>query len=301
MNIRDLEYFLRVSETGSISEAAKICFVSQPTLSMQLKKLEGTLGVTLFERHNRQLRITAEGIQLAAKANEILLNVKEIKEMAKSFHDPYSGKLEVGVIRTLGPYVMPKVLPAMRSVMPDMHFHLCEMQSFKILKLLKSGDLDIGILAADYDDPALESADLFEEPLDLMVSNDHALANHKSVMITDLKGHDVLSLEPGHCLRTLVDDLIMVSGANEVHQFRGTSLESLRHMVSIGEGITMLPRLAAMSSLAMHIGTVIPFADPTPKRKVKLYWRKGASKVIVFKKIQEILHEEISSFLQNRV
>lgn len=279
MNLRDLEYFAAVAEHRHFGRAADACHVSQPTLSMQIKKLEAQLGVELFERTPRGVTLTAAGERILDRARHVLRETDTIVDIAREMSDPAAGSLRVGLFPTLAPYLLPHVVPEVVRRFPDLELLLTEAKTEEVLERLGRGDLDAGVLALPIDDDALEHEVLFEEDFVLAVPTDHQLADRAGpVPIDVLGGESVLLLDDGHCLREQALDVCRLAGAGERTGFRATSLETLRQMVAAGVGITLLPRLSVAPPVARTDAiTIVEFEDPVPSRRVAMCWRAGSA------------------------
>lgn len=271
MNLRDLTYLIKVAELRHFGKAAQACFVSQPTLSMQLKKLEEELGVVLFERNNKRVMLTPIGEQLIQRARRVLHEVEELQRLAKNACDPYAKTLRLGVIPTIAPYLLPKIMQPIRQAFAKLGLQLFEAQTSLLLQKLKSGELDTALLALPLEQPELESCELYQEPFYLAVPHNHFLAAKKQIDDSALVGQSLLLLDDGHCLREQALDVCQLLGANEQQNFRATSLETLRQMVSVGSGITLMPKMA-ITKEDEHIA-YLPFTQPQPSRRVGLIWR----------------------------
>jgi LysR family hydrogen peroxide-inducible transcriptional activator len=274
MNLQDLRYVVALAETRHFARAADTCHVSQPTLSTQIKKLEDELGVVLFERTNKRVTPTAIGQQIIAQARVVLEEATKLQQLAQQGHDPMAGRLQLGVIPTLGPYLVPHLLPRLRQEFPMLKLYLREDLTARLLHQLHAGALDALLLALPIDHTGLESVALFAEPFVLALPREHPLAQKHQVRETDLASAHVLLLEDGHCLR---DQALAVCGFpphGETEVFRASSLETLRQMVAAGVGCTLLPALAAATtSASQHLIALRPFVKPAPHRTIGLVWR----------------------------
>lgn len=277
MNIRDLEYFSAVAEAGHFGRAAERCFVSQPTLSGQLRKLEEELGVSLFERNSKGARLTPAGQSLLPYARGILDQARRLAEAAGALKDPRSGPLHVGVIPTLAPYLLPVVVPFTRKAYPKLELYLSEMRTRDLLRALADGQVEAALLARPFDQSGLAGETIFTEPFYLAVPAGHALARKSALRIADLEGQTLYLLEEGHCLKDQALEVCSAAGAQEHAHFRATSLETLRQMIGTGNGMTLMPGLAAQPPHAVT-STVryLPFKEPGPHRDIALTWRKGS-------------------------
>jgi LysR family hydrogen peroxide-inducible transcriptional activator len=279
MNLRDLRYFVALADTKHFGRAAERSFVSQPTLSAQLKKLENYLGVQLIERQPRKVTLTETGHKILPLARRILQESDEIVSLARNEHDPLSGKLKLGLIPTIGPYLLPLVTRRLRKQLPRLKLMLYEYQTQQLLEKLKAGDIDVGILALPVPLDGLESRDLYHEDFTVAVPNNSALAKKAHVRLDDLTGETLLLLEDGHCLRDQALDVCSRVDVKENEDYRATSLETLRQMVAAGLGITLLPELATRGPFGSGHGlTVKSFAKPVPHRSVGAVWRKSSAR-----------------------
>jgi LysR family hydrogen peroxide-inducible transcriptional activator len=279
MNLRDLQYLVALAETGHFGEAAERCHVSQPTLSAQVKKLEEYLGVQLFERQPRKVTLTDAGRRIVERARRITQEAEEIRELARASRDPLTGKLRVGLIPTIAPYLLPRVAAQLRRKLPGLSLMLYEYRTGPLLEKLRAGELDLAILALPADTAGLETRSLFAESFVVAIPRRHKLAARRRLKPSDLAGETLLLLEDGHCLR---DQALEVCGNVPVHEeqdFRATSLETLRQMVASGLGVTLMPRLAAEGPVAGTRGIEFrPFAPPSPSRMVGAAWRKSSTR-----------------------
>jgi LysR family hydrogen peroxide-inducible transcriptional activator len=278
MNLRDLEYLVALAESRHFGRAAERCHVSQPTLSAQLRKLEEFLGVALFERRPGPLALTAAGDSIVERARRILRDAEDIRSLARASQDPLSGPLKVGLIPTLGPYLLPRVAPRIAKALPKLSLLLHEHQTAALVERTLAGDLDLAILALPAETKGLVTRSLFAEPFLLAMPEQHRLASRKRVKASDLKDEKLLLLEEGHCLRDQALEVCAHAGTEE-QAFRATSLETLRQMVAAGLGLTLLPGLAAEGPFASTRGLAVrPFAPPSPNRVVGAAWRRSTSR-----------------------
>ena len=289
MNIRDLRYFLAVAELQHFGQAAEKCCISQPTLSGQIKKLEEELGVTLLERTNHRVMVTEIGEQVVRSARRILREVDTIHDVARSSHDPMSGRFRLGAFPTLSTYIFPSLVPKIRQALPDLRLILIEEKTAILLEKLKRGDIDAALLALPVRDDYLVSQPLFDDEFLLAVPPEHPLASRKSVDQKALKNHRLLLLEEGHCLRDQALEVCQLNGISEEQDFRATGLETLRQMVKAGSGITFMPTIAVQQDeVGIHY---VPFTRPVPVRTIGLVWRKTTARQQVIDKLVELLTE----------
>ena len=278
MNLRDLKYMVALADLGHFGKAAEACFVSQPTLSTQIRKLEDELGVALVERAPRKVMLTAVGQDVVQRARRIVADVEQMKEAARRSRDPESGSLRLGVFPTLGPYLLPHVVPQLRERFPHLELLLVEEKSDVLLQSLREGKLDAALLALPVHDEQLHAEFLFEEPFVFAAPVRHPLAAQDSLAMSQISDETLLLLEDGHCLRDQALDVCRLSGAQEKSGFRATSLETLRQMVAAGVGVTLLPALAVHEPIAQSPNIrLLPFRDPPPSRQIALVWRKSSA------------------------
>src|SRR6202046_4901573 len=279
MNLKDLKYLVALADTGHFGRAAQRTFVSQPTLSAQLKKLEEYLGVKLVERHPKNVQLTEVGKEIVARARRMLSEGDEIVALARNNTDPLSGKLKVALIPTIGPYLLPRIMQKLRKALPQLGLMLYEHQTEELLKRLKDGEIDLGILALPVDQDGLESRRLYREEFTVALPSDNPLVQKPSIKASDLKGQPLLLLDDGHCLRDQALEVCSRIDVREAEDFRASSLETLRHMVVAGLGVTLMPELAVESPFGSQRGLVIrQFAKPAPARTVGAVWRKSTTR-----------------------
>lgn len=285
MNLRDLEYIIALAELRHFGKAAARCYVSQPTLSGQIKKLEAELGVQLFERNQHHVYLTAIGETVVAKARFIMQEATSIYESAQAARDPYQGRVHAALIPTLGPYLLPHLLPIWHQRFPKLEWFLYEYQTTVIVEKVQNGQLDLAILALPLDIQGLQEQPLFEEPFVLGVG-EHKLVSlqNRPVTMAQLSQENVLLLDDGHCLRTQALSVCQQVGARESDSFRATSLETLKAMVGLGNGVTLLPELAIQPPLAAGLH-ILTFQAPVPSRTIGLLYRASAVRHTLFTEI----------------
>jgi LysR family hydrogen peroxide-inducible transcriptional activator len=279
IKIRDLEYLDAIDTHRHFGRAAESCFVSQPTLSGQIMKLEEQLGITLVERQTRKVMLTPAGEQLVVEARNVLQAASNFEASARALLDPFSGDLHVGLIPTLAPYLLPHIMKDLNKKLPNINFYLHEDKTKNLLKSLDDGKLDFIILPWLEEMDKFDRYDLFEEPLVLATSKDHQLSSKEVVSLDELKEYEVLTLEDGHCLRDQALGFCFTAGVKEDNRFQATSLETLRYMVSSNMGITLLPQLATVNHHITSTINYISFADPKPNRQISLMLRSGYSRM----------------------
>ena len=279
MNLRDLKYLVALADHKHFGRAAAACYVSQPTLSTQIRKLEEELGVSLVERAPRKVMLTPAGREAADRARAIVAEVEQMKEAARRSRDPEAGTVRLGIFPTLGPYLLPHVVPLVRSRFPKLELLLVEEKSDVLLSRLRDGKLDAVVLALPLADEQLQAEFLFEEPFVLAVPEQHPLATRESLQMEDLADQRLLLLEDGHCLRDQALNVCQLAGASEKSGFQATSLETLRQMVAANVGITLLPMLAVQPPVARPDNLKLcPFQGPgAPSRRIGLVWRRSSA------------------------
>lgn len=283
MNLQELRYLVAIADERHFGKAAASVFVSQPTLSTQLRKLERELGVQLIERNSRNVMLTPAGERVAEHARVVLRETETIREIARRTQDPESGSVRIGLFPTLGPYLLPHVVPAMRRRFPQLELLLVEEKTELVLEHLRAGSLDVGVLAMPVPDDGLASEPLFEEDFVLAVPRGHRLAEQAAanggvVPVSVIATEAVLLLEEGHCLRDQALAVCHIVGASERNGFRATSLETLRQMVAAGVGVTLLPELAVAPPVPVSPDIeLIRFAEPVPRRQIAMYWRRSSA------------------------
>ncbi|MGJ4729896.1 LysR substrate-binding domain-containing protein [Luteimonas sp. SDU101] len=278
MNLRDLKYLIAVADHRHFGRAAAASFVSQPTLSTQIRKLEDELGVSLIERAPRKVMLTPIGVEIVERARRVASEVEQMKEAARRSQRPEAGAVRLGIFPTLGPYLLPHVIPPIRERYPDLQLLLVEEKSDELLARLRDGRLDAAILAMPVHDDQLHHEYLFEEPFLLAVPEQHRLARRDALSLDDLSSENLLLLEDGHCLRRQTLDVCHLAGAQEKSEFRATSLETLRQMVAANVGITLLPALAVQPPVSQpsHI-RLLPFTGAQPSRQIAMFWRRSSA------------------------
>jgi LysR family hydrogen peroxide-inducible transcriptional activator len=301
MNLRDLRYLVALAEHKHFGRAAEASFVSQPTLSTQVKKLEDELGVALVERTPRKVLLTEVGKEIVQRAREVLNEIDQIKAIARRTLDPESGTVRLGIFPTLGPYLLPHVVPRIRERFPRLELLLVEEKTEVVLRQLREGRLDAGVLALPIHDDQLHAEFLFEEPFLLAVPENHELARRKSLKLDDLSDQSLLLLEDGHCLRDQALEVCQLAGASEKSGFRATSLETLRQMVAANVGITLLPTLAVKPPVARSENVhLLQFRGDVPSRRIAMIWRKSSAMGAFLRDLAGVLRDLPRALLNPR-
>lgn len=292
MNLRDLRYLVALAEQRHFGRAAEACHVSQPTLSTQIKKLEDELGVSLVERAPRHVMLTPAGQDIAVRARRVLAEVEQMRETARRTADPEAGSVRLGLFPTLGPYLLPHVVPRIRARFPRLELLLVEEKTEVVLGMLREGKLDAAVLALPLHEDWLETEFLFEEPFLLAVPDGHPLAGHRELRLAELGEQHLLLLEEGHCLRDQALEVCSLAGAGEKEGFRATSLETLRQMVAGGVGVTLLPMLAVKPPVSPSDNIrLVSFRDPPPTRRLALVWRRSSAMGEFLHKLAAVLRD----------
>lgn len=274
MTLTDLRYIVALARERHFGRAAEKCFVSQPTLSVAVKKLEDELGVILFERSPQEVRVTPIGERIVAQAEKVLSEAAQLVEVASAGKDPLAGPLRLGAIYTIGPWLLPKLVPLLRQRAPEMLLLLEENYTHRLLDRLKAAELDVAIVALPVDEPGLVAQAVYDESFSALVPAAHPWAKRKAIDAADLLGQPLLMLGRGNCFRDQVLDLCTAAGQGGPQVLEGSSLETIRHMVASGVGITVMPA-TAVDGIARDdpLLRVRPFAPPIPTRRVGIVWR----------------------------
>ncbi|MDQ0314318.1 LysR substrate-binding domain-containing protein [Amorphus orientalis] len=298
MTLRELEYLLALARYRHFGRAAEACHISQPTLSTQIKKLELELGTALVERSTSGVILTSVGEATVESARRILAEVQSIRDTALQARDPESGTVRLGIFPTLGPYFLPSVMLRFAERFPALRLSLVEEQSSHLISHLRDGDIDVALLALPLQDDQLIASFLFEEPFLLAVPPVHPLAERSSIALDEIRDQELLLLEDGHCLRDQALDICEMSGAVEQSAFRAASLETLRHIVGAGLGVTLLPKLATHRRTAgPDTVRLIPFENPVPNRRIALVWRQSSARAPLFGAMADLFRNVAAELL----
>ncbi|TFW10652.1 hydrogen peroxide-inducible genes activator [Massilia arenosa] len=282
MTLTELKYIVAVARAKHFGHAAEACFVAQPTLSVAIKKLEDELGVVLFERGGSEVSVTPLGQQIVAQAERVLEQTAAIKELAKQNKDPLAGPLRLGVIYTIGPYLLPPLVKNVIERVPQMPLVLQENFTVRLLELLRQGELDAAIMALPLPEHGMASQPLYDEPFVVAMPKAHPWTKRQAIAAEDLKQETMLLLGNGHCFRDQVLEVcpemarFSAPGNGMQRTFEGSSLETIRHMVASGIGLTVLPR-ASVADMNPKDGMLryVPFEEPVPSRRAVIVWRKS--------------------------
>ena len=280
MTLTELRYVVALAREKHFGRAADACFVSQPTLSVSIKKLESELGLQLFERGGNEVTCTLIGERIVQQAQLVLDEVTRVKEIAAQGRDPLLGALRVGVVYTIGPYLLPRIMKHMIERHPQMPLILQENFTLRLIEMLRSGELDVAVLAEPFDSTGLAVLPLYDEDFVVAVPKKHPLALRKSVNSAELKDQSMLLLGVGHCFRDQVLEVcpesarFSANSAGIQKTVEGSSLETIRYMVAEGLGITLLPRMSVVTEEDPMLA-FIPFDEPVPNRRVVLACRRS--------------------------
>ncbi len=278
-SLQQLRFLCALAEHRHFGRAAEACAVTQPTLSAGIQELEARLGVSLVERSRRNILLTSLGEEILTRARRLLRDAEDLTEVARGGHEPLSGPLRLGVIPTIGPYLLPPLMRGLKEAFPKLQLYLREEQSAPLMEKLQSGQLDLALLALPYDLGDAASMVLGKDDLVVALPKDHPLASRKRIERDQLVGQPLLMLEDGHCLREHALEACSLAGPDRNEVFQGTSVKTLVEMAASGLGLTLLPRMAVASEIAADSRlTVRPLASDAPARTLALAWRRSASR-----------------------
>lgn len=297
MTLTELRYIVALARERHFGRAAEACFVSQPTLSVGIKKLEDELGVALFERGSGEAALTPVGERIVEQAQRVLEQARDIREIAKQGKDPLAGRLRIGVIYTIAPYLLPGLVRLLHQRAPRMPLLLQENYTHRLREMLKQGELDAAILALPFEEPGFAMQPVYDEDFVVAVPRDHAWAGRKSVRSAELKKESVVLLGTGHCFRDLVLEVSPelnrpAHGDGLQKTFEGSSLETIRQMVASGVGITVLPATSVPAKTPRDsMLAYIPFAAPVPDRRVVLVYRKSFPRTAAIEALRQAIFD----------
>jgi len=292
LNIRDFRYVLAVADEQHFGRAARKCHISQPALSGQIRKLEDYLGIVLFERSNRHVRVTPIGERIVALARDLIDTVERIEVTAVAARDPLSGPLRLGMIPTIGPYLSPLILPAIRQQLPNISVTLVEGVTHLLERRLLEGELDIAILATEPEGGKLKDLRLYKEPFQVALPLDHRLTQSAKLKAADLTSDEMLLLSEGHCLRDQVLDVCHAQTADGTPNTRETSLETILALVAAGDGITMVPTLALPANGGVR-GIKCLETSEDVGRLVRLVYRSTFPRLELVDRLAEVIRDQV--------
>ncbi|HTN94233.1 MAG TPA: hydrogen peroxide-inducible genes activator [Gallionella sp.] len=275
MTLNELRYIVAVAQEHNFRRAAEKSFISQPALSLAIQKLEQELDVQIFERGRNEISVTPLGLQIVEQAQRVLEEAGHLREIARQGKDPLSGALHIGIIYSVGPYLLPDLIPALKKLAPDMPLEVEENITGNLDTLLRNGKLDAIIIALPYGDAGILTRPLYDEQFEVVVSSSHHWANRRSIKAPELSAERVLLLDSGHCFSNQVAEACPELNRKGAEIQQGTSLETIRNMVASGLGITVLPASANSARYRSRLLKVIPFTHPAPSRRIALAWRKS--------------------------
>lgn len=276
MTLTEMRYIVALARDRHFGRAAERCHVSQPTLSVALKKVEERLGVLLFERSAAEVRLTPVGEEVASQAERVLNEAQRVEEIAAKGRDPFAGPLRLGVIYTIGPYLLPRLVPGLHRALPQMPLYLQENFTHVLAESLKRGELDVIVVAQPFTEPGIVTQPVYDEPFRVLVPAAHPWASRKSIAPGELKGEELLVLGQGNCFRDqVVAACPQLSEAGGLERsYEGGSLETIRHMVASGAGVAVLPASAVEAAPPdPQLAVALPFSSPEPSRRIVLAWR----------------------------
>jgi LysR family hydrogen peroxide-inducible transcriptional activator len=291
MTLTELRYVVALSHERHFGRAAQKCFVTQPTLSLALAKLEDELGVKLFERNKNEVLVTARGQAIVEQARRVLDEVGKISHIAKGSQDQLSGTLRLGAIPTIGPYLLPELVPILRKRAPSMPLAIEENLTGNLAPMLREGELDVVLIALPFAVPGVKTRVVYEEPFSVVVPEGHPWESRKAVKPSELADQNLLVLNAGHCFRDQVLEACPGQSNTALPEGRaGSSLETIRNMVASGLGVSVLPSSALTPRYASKLLRVVPFSSPVPSRKVALAWRASFDRPMAVDLLADAIH-----------
>lgn len=289
VSLKQLKYFDAVARSGHFGKAAAHCAISQPALSMQVQELEKFLGVQLLERGRKGVILTEGGKEIAQRAARVLADVRDIVDAARRQGDVLSGPLALGVIPSLAPYILPRLLPKVRDGFPDLDLHIRETQTQSLVGELVDGELDLLLLALPVEHPDVETVRLFDDRFLLAVATSHRMSDHIRATPDLLEGDRLLLLEEGHCMRDQALAFCNLQRVENINTFGASSLSTLVQMVANGLGMTLLPEIAVPLETRHGDIHLMRFTDPEPQRVIGLAWRKSSPRKRHFIELGEMI------------
>lgn len=275
MTLNELRYIVAVAQERNFRRAADKVFISQPALSLAIQKLENDLGVQIFERGKNEVAVTPVGLEIVEQAQRVLEEAEAIREITRQGKNQLVGTLRLGIIYSVGPYLLPDLVPALKQVAPEMTLEIEENITANLDTLLRNGKLDVIIIALPFGDSGILTQPLYDEPFEVVVNTEHRWAARRSIKAPELAGEKVLLLDSGHCFSNQVAEACPDLSRKNAEIQQGTSLETIRNMVASGLGVTVLPASANSARYRSKLLSVIPFTKPVPSRRIALAWRKS--------------------------
>ncbi|MEZ4459003.1 MAG: LysR substrate-binding domain-containing protein [bacterium] len=294
--LRQLEYIVALADTGQFVEAARLCAVSQPALSKQVREVEDMLGIELFERTRPRVIVTRSGEEIVERARRLLAQARELVNAASAFKGARQGTVRLGVIPTIAPYGLPGLLAKLRRIFPDVSFAIQELQTDVLLGQLRAGSIDLGLLARPFDEQGLTGPDLVVEPFVLIAPTGHPLSLPKAIQPSEMSGASLILMEDGHCLRDQAIDVCAAAGTPPATSVTAASVATLVRMVESGLGATLLPASALQTEVRAGQGVLArSFGDMPPGRTLTLQWRSTSPNAAWFVEIGDVLREHYLS------
>ena len=275
MTLNELRYIVAVAQERNFRRAAEKSFISQPALSLAIQKLEEELGLKIFERGKNNISVTPVGMEIVGQAQRTLEEAERIREIARQGKDHLAGTLRLGIIYSVGPYLLPDLVPELKKLAPDMPLEIEENITANLDTLLHNGKLDVIIIALPFGDSGIVTKAVYDEPFEVVVDTEHRWANRRSIRAEELSAEKVLLLDSGHCFSNQVAEACPELNRKGADIQQGTSFETIRNMVASGLGITVLPASANSARYRNKLLRVIPFTNPAPSRRIALAWRKS--------------------------
>ena len=298
MTLNELRYVLAVAQERNFRRAAENCFVSQPALSVAIHKLEDELGIQIFERSKTEIALTSIGNLVVEQAQRVLEEADKVKVLASTGNDPLNGPIKLGVIFTVGPYLLPKIIPELKKLAPKMALDIEEGLTANIEQHLRNGHLDAAILALPFDVPGIITAPLYDEVFKVVVPSAHPWARKKSLRSIALKKEKVLLLDSGHCFSNQVTEFCPELSRHSQDTVQGNSLETIRNMVASGLGITVMPACATNPYPADKLLKAVAFSSPEPSRRIAIVWRKSFSRQRAINVIKQAILKVQASWMK---
>jgi LysR family hydrogen peroxide-inducible transcriptional activator len=297
MTLIELKFVVAVAQERNFRRAAEKCFVTQPALSLGIKKLEEELGVMIFERSRTEVSLTEIGAKIVEQANVVLEQAANLKELAKLGTNQLDGLFKLGMIHSIGPYLLPEIIPILRKTAPNMPLEIEETLTANLETQLRNGVIDAAVIALPFDVPGLQYKALYDEEFDVVVPIQHHWAMRKHIKPEELSDEKVLLLNSGHCFSNQVTQACPeLSRKGEILQ--GNSLETIRNMVASNLGITVLPSSATVARYSNPLVKVIPFTKPAPTRRIAIAWRKSFVRIEAVEKIAEAIKAIDSEYMK---
>ncbi|MBI3222886.1 MAG: LysR family transcriptional regulator [Nitrosomonadales bacterium] len=275
MTLNELRYIVAVAQELNFRRAAEKSFISQPALSLAIQKLEEELGIRIFERGKNEVSITPVGAEVVEQAQRALEEIGRIRDIARQGKDQLASTLRLGIIYSVGPYLLPDLVAGLKKLAPQMVLEIEENITANLEVLLRNGKLDVIIVALPFGDASVITRPLYDEPFEVVVGKDHHWAGRTSIKAQELGGEKVLLLDSGHCFSNQVAEACPELKRKGAEIQQGTSLETIRNMVASGLGVTVMPASANSARYRNRLLAVVPFAKPVPSRRIALAWRKS--------------------------